>query len=207
MRCIRRIQNLLLCNNNNHKSRSRFSKWYQLMKLRWRVNKGDRMQQISLTLSPLRKQLEDLQLVLYNKDSEIQQLKDTVSQTSVLTPPPDSQNGIQVKKICEENNEAYSINSLLEEENATLRQQIKEYGIDVKQLQTQLETSAATAATMTKGTSADASALSRCKHLEESKVAEYRRKLRSYGEEVTDDEDGENFNLSDAYDDDLDELQ
>ncbi|KAK4288689.1 hypothetical protein Pmani_038289, partial [Petrolisthes manimaculis] len=183
----------------------------------------------------LRKQLEDLQLVLYNKDSEIQQLKDTVSQTSVLTPPPDSQNGIQVKKICEENNEAYSINSLLEEENATLRQQIKEYGIHVKQLQTQLETSAAmaaaaTAATMTKGTSADASALSRCKHLEceldclkreqedllvlvtdqESKVAEYRRKLRSYGEEVTDDEDdedGENFNLSDAYDDDLDELQ
>ncbi|KAK4323292.1 hypothetical protein Pmani_005992 [Petrolisthes manimaculis] len=150
----------------------------------------------------LRKQLEDLQLVLYNKDSEIQQLKDTVSQTSVLTPPPDSQNGIQVKKICEENNEAYSINSLLEEENATLRQQIKEYGIHVKQLQTQLETSAAmaaaaTAATMTKGTSADASALSRCKHLEceldclkreqedllvlvtdqESKVAEYRRKL------------------------------
>lgn len=47
----------------------------------------------------LRKQLEDLQLVLYNKDSEIQQLKDTVSQTSVLTPPPDSQNGIQEKKV------------------------------------------------------------------------------------------------------------
>lgn len=46
---------------------------------------------------------------------------------------------------------------------------------------------------------------------QDSKMSEYRRKLRSYGEEVTDDEDDDDedgdYGISDDYDEDLDDLQ
>lgn len=46
---------------------------------------------------------------------------------------------------------------------------------------------------------------------QDSKMAEYRRKLRSYGEDVTDDEDEDDedadYGIPDDYDEDLEDLQ
>lgn len=46
---------------------------------------------------------------------------------------------------------------------------------------------------------------------QDSKMSEYRRKLRAYGEDVTEDEDDEDeegdFAISENFDDDLDDIQ
>lgn len=46
---------------------------------------------------------------------------------------------------------------------------------------------------------------------QDSKMSEYRRKLRAYGEDVTEDEDEEDedgeFAITEPYDDDLDDIQ
>ncbi|KAK8391924.1 hypothetical protein O3P69_017503 [Scylla paramamosain] len=181
----------------------------------------------------LRKQLEDLQLVLYNKDSEIQQLKEIAAQA----PPHSEQNGT-VERVAEVSGEHpdEAAHDRLQQECATLKQQVKDYEIHVKQLQTQLETAAAaaaaaTAASVAVGTGSGTTAETRCKQLEEeldtikreqedllvlvtdqdSKMSEYRRKLRTYGEDVTEDEDEEDedgdFAITENYDDDLDDIQ
>nr|XP_045622193.1 general vesicular transport factor p115-like isoform X2 [Procambarus clarkii] len=184
----------------------------------------------------LRKQLEDLQLVLYNKDSEIQQLKDTQTETSSTTATAteaEKANGVPDKVEISDENMDKHVNMIkkLEEENISLKQQLKDAEIHIKQTQTQLETTAAAAAAASVGTSASSAAEARCRQLEEeldtikreqedllvlvtdqdSKVSEYRRKLRGYGEDVTDDDDDEDddgdYGISDDYDDDLEDLQ
>lgn len=181
----------------------------------------------------LRKQLEDLQLVLYNKDSEIQQLKEVAAQA----PPQSEHNGTTGKEteVSGEHPDA-AAQTRLQEECAALKQRVKDYEIHVKQLQTQLETAAAaaaaaTAASVAVGPGSGTSAEARCKQLEEdldtikreqedllvlvtdqdSKMSEYRRKLRAYGEDVTEDEDEEDedgdFAITENYDDDLDDIQ
>ncbi|XP_042230917.1 general vesicular transport factor p115-like isoform X2 [Homarus americanus] len=181
----------------------------------------------------LRKQLEDLQLVLYNKDSEIQQLKETSAQTLALTAAVEKPNGLTDKEaeISKEDRDkdANMINTKLEQENISLKQEVKDAETHIKQLQTQLATASAAAAAA--GTSAGSATEARCRQLEEelhtikgeqddllvlvtdqdSKMSEYRRKLRSYGEDVTEDEDDdeedEDYGISDDYDDDLEDLQ
>lgn len=177
----------------------------------------------------LRKQLEDLQLVLYNKDSEIQQLKEVAS----TQPHPSQHNGHGDRDEVVSTNEAHE---KLHHECAALKQQVKDYEIHIKQLQTQLETAAAaaaaaTAASVALGPGSGTSAEARCKQLEDeldtirreqedllvlvtdqdSKMSEYRRKLRAYGEDVTEDEDDEDeegdFAISENFDDDLDDIQ
>ncbi|XP_045126637.1 general vesicular transport factor p115-like isoform X2 [Portunus trituberculatus] len=181
----------------------------------------------------LRKQLEDLQLVLYNKDSEIQQLKEAAAQA-----PPHSEHNGTVERETEVSGEHLdeAAQARLQQECATLKQQVKDYEIHVKQLQTQLETAAAaaaaaTAASVAVGTGSGNTAEARCKQLEEeldtikreqedllvlvtdqdSKMSEYRRKLRTYGEDVTEDEDEEDedgdFAITENYDDDLEDIQ
>lgn len=181
----------------------------------------------------LRKQLEDLQLVLYNKDSEIQQLKEAAAQA-----PPHSEHNGTAEREAEVSGEQpdEAAQARLQQECATLKQQVKDYEIHVKQLQTQLETAAAaaaaaTAASVAVGTGSGTTAEARCKQLEEeldtikreqedllvlvtdqdSKMSEYRRKLRTYGEDVTEDEDEEDedgdFAITENYDDDLEDIQ
>nr|XP_053654796.1 LOW QUALITY PROTEIN: general vesicular transport factor p115-like [Cherax quadricarinatus] len=181
----------------------------------------------------LRKQLEDLQLVLYNKDSEIQQLKE--SQISTLGNTNETSNGVIDKgkeNSDEQRDKDVNMNMKLEQENISLKQRLKDTEIHIKQLQTQLETTAAVAAAAAVGTSSGSAAEARCRQLEEeldaikreqedllvlvtdqdSKVSEYRRKLRGYGEDVTDDDDDDDeddgdFGISDDYDDDLEDIQ
>ncbi|KAK8754152.1 hypothetical protein OTU49_013796, partial [Cherax quadricarinatus] len=147
----------------------------------------------------LRKQLEDLQLVLYNKDSEIQQLKE--SQISTLGNTNETSNGVTDKgkeNSDEQRDKDVNMNMKLEQENISLKQRLKDTEIHIKQLQTQLETTAAVAAAAAVGTSSGSAAEARCRQLEEeldaikreqedllvlvtdqdSKVSEYRRKLR-----------------------------
>ncbi|XP_071524223.1 general vesicular transport factor p115 isoform X3 [Panulirus ornatus] len=181
----------------------------------------------------LRKQLEDLQLILYNKDSEIQQLKEASRETPAGT--IEESNGVAEKQAETSDDHSHDdlimTNSQLEKENLSLKQQVKDFEIHIKQLQTQLTTAAAAAAAAAAGTSTGSAGETKCRQLEEeldtikreqedllvlvtdqsSKMSEYRRKLRSYGEEVTDDEDDDDedgdYGISDDYDEDLDDLQ
>ncbi|KAG7163979.1 General vesicular transport factor p115-like [Homarus americanus] len=141
----------------------------------------------------LRKQLEDLQLVLYNKDSEIQQLKETSAQTLALTAAVEKPNGLTDKEaeISKEDRDkdANMINTKLEQENISLKQEVKDAETHIKQLQTQLATASAAAAAA--GTSAGSATEARCRQLEDE----------------DDDEEDEDYGISDDYDDDLEDLQ
>ncbi|XP_042868347.1 general vesicular transport factor p115-like isoform X4 [Penaeus japonicus] len=175
----------------------------------------------------VRKQLEDLQLVLYNKDSEIQQLKEKVAEPVANKAPKDNAAESQEIAVIQKELEAVNASkSLLEQEKTSLELQLKDVQDENSQLKAQLATASIT------GTNAGAVAgCTKCEDFQaelkaiqgeqedllvlvtdqDSKMAEYRRKLRSYGEDVTDDEDEDDedgdYGIPDDYDDDLEDLQ
>ncbi|XP_037797564.1 general vesicular transport factor p115-like isoform X4 [Penaeus monodon] len=178
-------------------------------------------------LENVRKQLEDLQLVLYNKDSEIQQLKEKVAEPAASEAPKDNAAESQEVTVFQKELEAVKASkATLEQEKASLELQLKDIQNENNQLKTQLATASGA------GTNAGAvAACSKCEDLQaelkgiqgeqedllvlvtdqDSKMAEYRRKLRSYGEDVTDDEDEDDedgdYGIPDDYDEDLEDLQ
>lgn len=178
------------------------------------------------------KQLEDLQLVLYNKDWEIQQLKENMKNNSTYPQGNSSAEETEAKVLAlqKELDQLKELNGKLRDENISIDGQLQESLSQNKELQKQL--SAVTSSESTVSASSDAK---RCRDLEDelenlkkeqedllvlvtdqdSKMSDYRRRLRRYGEDVTDDEDdddedgmyGSLTGSYDDYDDDDEDLQ
>ncbi|XP_068236171.1 general vesicular transport factor p115 isoform X2 [Palaemon carinicauda] len=178
------------------------------------------------------KQLEDLQLVLYNKDWEIQQLKENMKNNS--NPQENlsaEERENKVLALQKELDQLKELNSKLREENNLMDGQLQDTLSQNKQLQKQLNTGASSESTVSASLDEKKRReleddLENLKKEQEdllvlvtdqdSKMSDYRRRLRRYGEDVTDDEDDEDDEdgvygslggAYDDYDDDDEDLQ